>query len=408
MNLILISDHGCINGGVSCVVFDSMRLLRDAGVKVVFVCGTECTDRNAVPNGVEVVSCNQHELLSNPSKINAMVTGIWNAKARAVVGALLEKYDPRETVVHVHGWCKVLSPSIFSVLRESGFKTFLTCHDYFVACPNGAFYDFVRGHACYKVGGGLGCLFCNCDVRNFAHKVWRWARHQVVSYQLKRFVDLRMVTLSECNERIVRKCFGGKRKYIHINNPVKTAHGTGNTIVGKNGFVFVGRASAEKGLRLFADAVSRTGVEGIVVGDGGEMSEIRAAYPALDYLGWKTPEEVSAVLHTHAAVLVFPSICFETAGMAALEALSMAIPCIISDITATAELVEDGKTGLLFKSGDVEDLVRKIEMLKDPVFRRRMSENIREHFDIEKWSESGHVQNLLSAYGEALKEVCYA
>ncbi|MFL5963670.1 MAG: glycosyltransferase family 4 protein [Gaiellaceae bacterium] len=53
----------------------------------------------------------------------------------------------------------------------------------------------------------------------------------------------------------------------------------------------------------------------------------------------------------------------EAFGRTTVEAMRVGRPVIGADSGATAELVSDGRTGLLYRSGDPDDLAAKIEML---------------------------------------------
>ncbi|HVN48236.1 MAG TPA: glycosyltransferase, partial [Bacteroidota bacterium] len=59
------------------------------------------------------------------------------------------------------------------------------------------------------------------------------------------------------------------------------------------------------------------------------------------------------------------------------EAMGMGVPVLSSDAGAMRERVIDGQTGFLFKTGDVDDLVNKIQMLYDhPANIKKVQENI--------------------------------
>lgn len=77
-------------------------------------------------------------------------------------------------------------------------------------------------------------------------------------------------------------------------------------------------------------------------------------------------------------VLVLPS-STEGFGIAVIEAWASRTAVITSDIPALRELVEDGKTGLLFKPRDVDGLRSRLErVLRDKSLRSKISESGRE------------------------------
>ncbi len=59
-------------------------------------------------------------------------------------------------------------------------------------------------------------------------------------------------------------------------------------------------------------------------------------------------------------LVVIPSKCFENSPMVIYEAFEMGVPVLASRIGGIPELVEEDKTGWLFKSGDIENLKQKL------------------------------------------------
>jgi glycosyltransferase involved in cell wall biosynthesis len=60
-----------------------------------------------------------------------------------------------------------------------------------------------------------------------------------------------------------------------------------------------------------------------------------------------------------------PPIWFETFGRTTVEAFATATPVLGSRLGGVAELVEEGKTGLLFCPGDPDDLAKKVNYAMD-------------------------------------------
>ena len=73
-------------------------------------------------------------------------------------------------------------------------------------------------------------------------------------------------------------------------------------------------------------------------------------------------------------VCVFPSL-YETFGIVCLEAMACGKPVVASNVGGIPFVVEDGKTGLLFECGNVEDLAEKvIILLREKEMREKMGE----------------------------------
>jgi glycosyltransferase involved in cell wall biosynthesis len=166
------------------------------------------------------------------------------------------------------------------------------------------------------------------------------------------------------------------------------------------GFLFVGRLSPEKGVEVFLEAARRAGVTPTLVGHGPAAESIRARYPEAVMLGWKSPEEVWALMR-EARALVFPSVWYETQGLTAYEALAVGTPVIVSDVCAAREPIQDGRNGFWFRSGDVADLAAKMELLSDDDLARRMAGEAHAAYWAAPPTLDWHLDRLLEVYTEA-------
>jgi glycosyltransferase involved in cell wall biosynthesis len=127
----------------------------------------------------------------------------------------------------------------------------------------------------------------------------------------------------------------------------------------RRGGLFVGRLSPEKGVMLLADALTSGPGPGIrVVGEGPEAGRL-AGVPGAVWLGPLAREEVLRLMR-RASYLVMPSLCYENCPLTLVEAFASGLPAIASRLGAMAELIEDGRTGVLFEPHSVKDLAEKI------------------------------------------------
>ena len=67
----------------------------------------------------------------------------------------------------------------------------------------------------------------------------------------------------------------------------------------------------------------------------------------------------------------------ETFGRVAVEAQKCGLPVILSNVGANPERIVNGINGLLYAKGDINDLVAKIEMLRDENIRHEFAERIK-------------------------------
>lgn len=143
---------------------------------------------------------------------------------------------------------------------------------------------------------------------------------------------------------------------------------------------FVGRLDRQKGVEFFLDAAARAhsrraSVRAVIAGDGpqrGMVEKFLARPGAAQWAKWLgfTPH-VAGVLAA-SDVFLIPS-RWEGFGIAAAEAMAARLPVIGTRVPGLSEVIEDGVTGLLVDSGDVNALVECIERLADDApLRERM------------------------------------
>jgi len=130
-----------------------------------------------------------------------------------------------------------------------------------------------------------------------------------------------------------------------------------------------------------------------IIGEGPEMENLKNLAEKLGlknritFTGYVDDKKKVEILKS-SWVLVLPS-STEGFGIAVIEAWASRTAVIVSNISALYELVEDGKTGLLFKLRDTNMLGSKLEqVLKDKHLRSKLSERghelVKERFTWDK------------------------
>ena len=157
--VVVVNDFNYIQGGASKVAIDTARLLLKENIKVYFFSAVNKPEENI--EGIEYISTNQNEALKEKNKIKGALNGIYNFKARKEFKSLLKTLDNETTIIHVHGWTKALSSSVFDIAFKMKFKVVLTLHDYFTACPNGGYFNYKKNEICHLKPLSMKCIKCN-------------------------------------------------------------------------------------------------------------------------------------------------------------------------------------------------------------------------------------------------------
>ncbi|MBM3607837.1 MAG: glycosyltransferase [Alphaproteobacteria bacterium] len=180
MHILIVADHGWINGGQAKVAIESALGLAGRGHRVTFLAAVGPLDARLARAGIETVCLEQVDIDTASSRLGFVRQYMWNAKAAATLKQLLADMDPAQSVVHVHAWAKAISPSIGPVLKSTSVPAVYTMHEFFMVCPTGGFYDYRKGETCRLAPMSRACISTNCDSRSYPRKLMRVARQASV------------------------------------------------------------------------------------------------------------------------------------------------------------------------------------------------------------------------------------
>ena len=393
--VVFVFDQGAFSGGASKVLMGEAIELKKKGYRVVLFCGVGPVDDAYATNNIEVVCINDEHIgfTSNPI---SLLKGVWNRKARKHLENLLDSCNIDSTIVHIHGWTKCLSSSVFIAAKKRGFKVIVTLHDYFVVCPNGGLYNYKRSHICQLTPGTLKCRFSNCDKRAYYQKLYRNVRQKMQSRAL-RTSSPSVIYISEFSKEKMRdKPFTPGSEYI-LENFVDNVESTRIEVEKNDAFLFIGRLSREKGIQLFCEAICNTKSKGIVVGDGPLYKQYKLLYPEIEFVGWKHSNEMLDYIK-RARALIVASVLYETMGLTVVEMMNYGIPCIVPRECAPAAYVVDDETGLLFSAGDVSSLQNSIDQMKNDEKAKLLSIRNYKSKQLDRFSLHSHIEKLEAIY----------
>lgn len=403
MNIIVVNDYGSVTGGAAQVAIVSLNALAAEGYNVTFISSVSPVDRIIDTSKVRLVNFGHSDLLSNSSRTNAAFRGIWDFECSSKLKVILNDYNVKDTIIHFHTWTKSLSPSVFRAALDKNFKIVVTLHDYFAVCPNGGLYNYKSQTHCSKKPMSFGCALSNCDVRGYAQKQWRFARHLVQ----KQFSGIpksirNFISISDYSENILRPYLPDFSKFYRVRNPIDVLQKPNVKENISDGFVFVGRLGSEKGGDLFARAAKEAKVRAVFIGQGPQENHIRRSNPNAVIMGWQDRSVVVQEIKKSKSI-VFPSLWHETQGLVVSEAAALGVTAIVSDCCAAKDSIIDGKTGLLFKGGDLNDLITKLRMIDNNTsFEKELGKNAYDFYWEDPSTPSTHAKELIMCYEDIL------
>lgn len=322
--IVVINDLSHAMGGASALAVGSAHRFAERGFRVAMLAG-DMPDPALAEAGIAVTGLGQARLLG---RAGGLLDGLWNRAAARMVRRWIAEHDTPRTVYHLHGWSQILSPSVFAALAPVRGRLVISAHDFFLACPNGAFTNFATGAPCPHAALSRACLAEACDRRGQAHKLWRVARHAVQRFVYRPESSPPVLAIHAAMRPMLARA-GIPPAAIHpLPNPVVPFSATRIAAECNREVLFVGRIEATKGADLALAAARRAGMPIRLVGDGADRARLAAEYPEARFAGRLPPEAIGA-LAASARVLVMPSRYPEPYGLVAMEAALAGLPVIL-------------------------------------------------------------------------------
>lgn len=131
--------------------------------------------------------------------------------------------------------------------------------------------------------------------------------------------------------------------------------------------------------RLLTAALTRIAAAAwdlVVIGDGPARPDVERAFACFEsgrvrFVGARTSDEVAALL-CRSDVFVWPAID-EAFGIAFIEAQACGLPVVGGNTNGVAAVIDDGRTGLLVRTGDADAFAAAVSrLLQDAPLRNRM------------------------------------
>jgi glycosyltransferase involved in cell wall biosynthesis len=384
VKIVLANDYARVTGGADLHCLELAEGLRERGHHVAFIATAD--ERNTDKNGIFIPAIVTRETRAKTTGFRAIgvaLKAIWNPNAAAATRDLLGTFRP--DIVHAHKLYPQLSVAPVVVASKLGIPVVQTLHD----------YEFISASAIDDTGN------------------WRDRDEERASY------------------RALNTMLFGVKRWIHaprVNSWISVSrsasqlygqHGISTTVLPnftddgpltppnfeeRNGVLFAGRLSEEKGTRHMLELARRLPwLSVLIAGDGALASEVRDAERGLQnlrYLGWLDQD---AMRHELASVrlAIVPSLWKEPAGLTALEAMAAGTPLIAYDSGGLAEYVSDAAAGIV-----VDPSVSSLEAAVKSVYDDRsrwetLSSSAREAVQ-RSHTRSRYLDRLEKVYGDAI------
>jgi glycosyltransferase involved in cell wall biosynthesis len=386
VRILIVHNYYQQAGGEDGVVAAEFKLLADRG------------------HDVQLWSVDNKDLQAGlRGKIAAALTTAYSPASRVMAAEKLQRFHP--DVVHVHNFFPQLSPSIYDACMAVGIPVVQTLHNYRLICPGamlmregkiceqcltGSPYQ-AAWYGCYR-DSTLGSLVV-------ADMVARHRRQGTWQHKVNRFIAL----TEFAKAKFVEAGFPADKIVVKANFMIDPLVYKPTIIRTMPKFaLFVGRISEEKGIKTLLQAWSRlANPPALNVAGVGPLEASIQGVMNVNPLGRQSAAEVSELMQ-QAAFLVLPSEWYEGFPMVLVEAFAHGLPVLATRLGSMADIIEDGKTGLLFNPGDAADLANKAQWLLDhPQQAQALGDNARQVY-LEKYTPEQNYQQLMTIYAQAM------
>jgi glycosyltransferase involved in cell wall biosynthesis len=408
MTILMVNKFHYLRGGAERYVFDLTRLLEREGHRVIPF-ATHHRENVSSPYSADFIPAPDFDSPAGPgAALRAAGRVIYSRSARRALAQVLARHQP--DLVHLHNIAHHFSPSVLDELRRAGLPVVQTVHDFKLLCPT--YLMLCHGEICERCAGGnvVHAILHRCNRGSVLRSAVSAAESFLAATRdayapVRRFLCPSLFLL----EKLRARGFAPER-LVHLPLFVDPARfgGVGESEAGLGEHaIFVGRLSAEKGLRtLLQAAAAAREVPLVIAGDGPLAPELARIVrdQSLTHvtLAGRLSGEALVERWRRARFTLVPSECYENFPLAAAESFALGKPVVGSRLGGVAELVgAEGERGRLVPPRDPSALAQAMRALwAVPEEAQAMGRSARAEVN-RRYTPEVHWAGLRQAYAEA-------
>ena len=369
MKVLLVSKFLHHVGGVETYLLWLSRALHDDGheVGVVGMAPPVGEDTMAFPDLPLWTTATRTFRAGERGRTRSAVASVWSPQAGRVMARAVEEFRP--DVVHFHGTCFQLTPSVVSAVARRRVATLVTAHEYKLMCANQLLFDERAGQCCTDCVGVPATTKVLAPVRRRCLKgslpvsLLGAVEGRVADSAWRTADPLVLAPSAFMRSRLLEDGWPAAR-VRQLDLPWGTASQLAPDLLGTPGrrdsVTFLGRLAPVKGadvlLRAWRGiADHHPEVRLRVVGDGEDRPRLedivtRENIPRVDFLGRLSAPEVGVELG-RSLVSAHPAQWHENSPYAVRESLMAGVPAVVSELGGMSELV-GAASGRVVAHGD--------------------------------------------------------
>lgn len=358
-------------------------------------------------NTVETFYVNSTEVKGTVNELITAYNMPFSKKYYEIAKNRIEAYQP--DIIHVHNTFPVITPAVFSAANDLGIPSVFTLHNFRLIYPNALLMH--NGTIDLRtINGSAFSVVKDRVYKDSFIKTYSLAR--LIEFHKKRDTWNNKVTKFIALTNFAKKVFiewGISNEKIDVKpnfipDPMESLSGVKKSE--KEGFLFLGRISKEKGIHDLVETWMKYKIKAslYIVGDGEIREELERKTADIENIKWVGLQTKNQVYEWFSKVkaLVFPSIWYEGFPMTIAESLGMGVPIISSNIGSQGSIVKDNVNGLHFEVGNHESLCQKVQLLdNDNSLLRKLSDGSRSNY-LDSYTPDINYKELINIYNSIL------
>ena len=317
-------------------------------------------EKNTVGNSLGLYTANMDFHSKGLARFLYPFKIIYSTEAKRKLGKVLDDFKP--DVVHMNNINFQLTPSVIYAVKKRNIPLVQTVHDYQMICPNHLLYSFGEVKPCERCIGGskFNCVKYGC-IHGSKAKSLIGAVEAKLYEILKTYkkVDLYICPSRFLEEKLLAASDLYQGKTLTVHNFIEKKKLPEKMKPEKPYVAFASRLSKEKGVTLLCEAAKMLPDYSFLVAGSGPDGECLKDVPNITMKGFLTGDELISLM-ANAKVMLLPSVWYENCPLSILETHSFGVPVITMNSGGMAELVEDGKTGVLIQEPTPEAVAEAI------------------------------------------------
>jgi len=410
MKIILVNIRYFLSGGPERYMFNIKEVLESHGHTVIPFSIKHSSNEQSEYNSyfLEQIGKGEETYFSEYKKNNikdlVKLIGrlFYSFEAKKKLSLLIKATNP--DIIYVLNFENKISPSILDASKKMKVPVVLRISDFALICAANIFFLKGKQEICEKclTKGKHNLLINKCFHDSFLYSLMKYSSyllHDLIKIDSK--ISAFVIPSNFTKTKFIESGISAN-KVFHIptffnNNTTKY------TIEYEDFALYIGRIDPDKGIKTLVDAFVDTNYKLKIIGfSSSNYEEFLNSYlegktHSISFLGKMSFAEIEPYLQKCCFTIV-PSEVYDNFPNTILESFAFKKAVIATNIGSLKELVEDNKTGLLFKYRGSNDLRRKaIELFSDKNKAKVLGENGFVKLNTE-FSKDKHYESLMSLF----------